>query len=422
MSGIILFGLFFLLLLVVPVGYAIGIATVLSMVLRTSIPLETFTQSSVMGANSFALMAVPFFMLCGSLMTTGGVARRIVTFVNTLLGAVTGGLAIVTTVACMFFGAISGSAVATTSAIGSFMIPEMHKKGYDDGFSGAIAAAAGSVGVIIPPSVPFVIYGVVAGCSISDLFKAGIIPGILMGFALIVVCYVSSKKRRYSGTERAATAKEVLVAFKDAFWALLMPVIILGGIYSGVFTATEAAVVAVVYCIIISVFVYKEMNWKQVWEAFMSVVEINGVTLFMMGFTAMFASFLTLENIPGAIAEFILSISSNKIIILMVINIFLLLVGCVIDNIPATIIFAPILLPVVTKLGMSSVTFGVMLTMNLAIGFVTPPYGICLFMVSAISDISMGKMMKNMLGFLVALLVVLMITTYVPFVTMALLK
>jgi C4-dicarboxylate transporter DctM subunit len=422
MSGIILFGIFFLLLLVVPVGYAIGIATVVSMALRTSIPLETFAQSSVTGANSFALMAVPFFMLCGSLMTTGGVAKRIVAFVNTLFGAVTGGLAIVTTVACMFFGAISGSAVATTSAIGSFMIPEMRKKGYDDGFSGAIAAAAGSVGVIIPPSVPFVIYGVVVGCSISDLFKAGIIPGILMGLALIVVCYMTSQKRGYSGTERAATASEVWGAFRDAFWALMMPVIILGGIYSGVFTATEAAVVAVVYCIIISVFIYKEMNWKQVYEAFMSVVEINGVTLFMMGFTTMFATFLTLENIPGTIANFILSISGNKIIILLVINIFLLLVGCVIDNIPATIIFAPILLPVVTKLGMSSVTFGVMLTLNLAIGFVTPPYGICLFMVSAISDISMGKMMRNMLGFLVALLIVLMLTTYVPFITMALLK
>ncbi|MDR1966552.1 MAG: TRAP transporter large permease [Synergistaceae bacterium] len=421
MSGIILFALFFGLLLIVPVGYAIGIATLLSMIFCTSIPLETFTQTSVSGANSFTLMAVPFFMLCGSLMTTGGVAKRIVNFVNTLFGALTGGLAIVTTVACMFFGAISGSAVATTSAIGSFMIPEMRKKGYDDGFSGAVAAAAGSVGVIIPPSVPFVIYGVVVSCSISDLFKAGIIPGILMGVALMIVCYALSKNRGYEGTGHVCTAWEVWASFKDAFFALLMPVIILGGIYSGVFTATEAAVVAVVYCIVVSVFVYREMTWKQVYEAFSSVVEINGVTLFMMGFTVMFASYLTLENIPSSIASFIMSISDNKFIILLIINFFLLLVGCVIDNIPATIIFAPIFLPVVAKLGMSPITFGVMLTMNLAIGFVTPPYGICLFMVSAISEIQMGEMMKNMVGFLIALLVVLALVTYIPFVTMCLL-
>jgi C4-dicarboxylate transporter DctM subunit len=360
-------------------------------------------------------------MLCGNLMTTGGVAMRIVNFVNTLCGAVTGGLAIVTTVACMFFGAISGSAVATTSAIGSFMIPEMRKKGYDEGFSGAIAAAAGSVGVIIPPSVPFVIYGVVVSCSISDLFKAGIIPGILMGVALIITCYIYSKKRGYSGSGHVCTLKEVWVSFRNAIWALLMPVIILGGIYSGAFTATEAAVTAVVYCIIISVFVYREMTWKQVYAAFTSVVEINGVTLFMMGFTAMFASYLTLENIPSLITRFILSISSNKFVILLIINLFLLLVGCVIDNIPATIIFAPILLPVVLQLGMSPITFGVMLTMNLAIGFVTPPYGICLFMVSAISGIPMGAMMKNMIGFLIALIIVLMMTTYIPFITTCLL-
>jgi C4-dicarboxylate transporter DctM subunit len=421
MSGIVLFVLFFGLLLVVPVGYAIGISTILSMIFCTSLSLETFTQTSVSGANSFTLMAVPFFMLCGSLMTNGGVARRLVNFVNTLFGAITGGLAIVTTVACMFFGAISGSAVATTSAIGSFMIPEMRKKGYDDGFSGAVAAAAGSVGVIIPPSVPFVIYGVAVSCSISDLFKAGIIPGILMGIALIIASYIISRKRGYKGTGHVASAKEVWQTFKDAIWALLMPVIILGGIYSGVFTATEAAVVAVVYCIIISVYVYKDMTWKQVYDTFGSVLDLNGVTLFMMGFTAMFASYLTLENIPAAIAQFILSLSTNKVIVLLIINLFLLLVGCVIDNIPATIIFAPILLPVVSQLGMSPITFGVMLTMNLAIGFVTPPYGICLFMVSAISDIKMGEMVRNMLGFLIALLIVLTLTTYIPFITMCLL-
>ena len=364
----VLFGSFFILLLLsVPVGHAIGISGLLSFLICTDYSPMVFIKSSLSGTDSFTLLAVPFFMLAGNLMATGGIAKRIVNFADSLLGWMTGGLSIVTTIACMFFGAVSGSAVATTSAIGSFMIPEMEKKGYDKDFSAALAAAAGSVGVIIPPSVPLVIYGVAVNASVKDLFTAGILPGIMMGIAMIIVCVITSRKHGWKGDAKRPEPKKVWKAFKEGFWALLMPVIILGGIYKGIFTPTEASVVSVVYCIFVSMFV---------------------------------------------------GISHNKFVILLMINILLLIVGCVIDNIPATIILAPILLPVVKAIGMSPITFGVMLTMNLAIGFITPPYGINLFMATAVSGVPMDAMMKRIGGLLVSLLVVLMVFTFVPWFTL----
>ncbi|MGE5632282.1 MAG: TRAP transporter large permease [Caulobacteraceae bacterium] len=419
MEALVLFGSFFLLIfLSVPIGFAIGVATLLALTIFTDIPLVLVTQNAVAGVDSFPLMAIPFFILAGNLMSTGGVAKRLLDFANLCFGAITGGLSMVTTVACMFFAAISGSAVATTSAIGSFMIPAMKEKKYDVGFSASIAAAAGTIGVIIPPSIPFVIYGVVVGVSISDLFIAGFIPGILMGVCLLVACYFMSKKHGYKGTGHWPTAREIWTSFKSAIWALLAPGIVLGGIYSGIFTPTEAAVVAVVYSLIIGVFVYKELDAKGLYKALYDTIVINGVTTFMVGFSMAFASYLTLQQIPAAITNVLLGITDNKFILLAIINIFLLMVGCLIDNIPATIILSPILLPIVVKLGMSPITFGIMLTMNLAIGFVTPPYGINLFVASAVANISMGRMMKYMVWFLLALLVALALTTYVPATTM----
>ncbi len=419
MEAMVLFASFFILIfLSVPIGFAIGIATLIALALFSDIPLVLITQNAIAGVDSFPLMAIPFFILAGNLMSTGGVAKRLLDFANLCFGAVTGGLGMVTTVACMFFAAISGSAVATTSAIGSFMIPAMKEKNYDVGFSASIAASAGTIGVIIPPSIPFVIYGVVVGVSISDLFIAGFIPGLLMGVCLLVACYFMSKKYGYKGTGHWPTAGEVWVSFKSAIWALLAPGIVLGGIYSGVFTPTEAAVVAVVYSLIIGAFVYKELDLKGLYKALYDTIIINGVTTFMVGFSMAFASYLTLQQIPAAITSVLLGITDNKFILLAIINIFLLVVGCLIDNIPATIILSPILLPVVVKLGMSPITFGVMLTMNLAIGFVTPPYGINLFVASAVANIPMGRMMKYMVWFLLALLVALALTTYVPATTM----
>lgn len=376
MEAIVLFGSFFvLLLLTVPIGYAIGIATLITVVGFGEIPLTMITQKSITGVDSFPLQAIPFFMLSGNLMSHGGIAKRMIAFFDTLLGAVTGGLSMVATVTSMFFAAISGSAVATTSAVGSFMIPEMKEKGYDDGFSASLVAAAGTIGVIIPPSVPFVIYGVATGTSITGLFKAGLIPGLSMGLALMLVCYFVSKKNGWRGNKVDSSPKKLFKSFLDASLALLSPVIILGGIYSGKFTPTEAAVISVVYSLVVGRFVYRELDNASLYRAFRDTIVVNGATTFMIGLSTAFAALLTLQQIPAQIANTLISITDNKYLLLLIINVFLLVVGCLIDNIPATIILAPVLLPVVQSLGMSDITFGIMLTMNLAIGFITPPYG-----------------------------------------------
>ncbi|MCF2661954.1 TRAP transporter large permease [Pseudoflavonifractor phocaeensis] len=418
MEALVLFGSFFvLLLLMVPIGYAIGIATLIAIVVAGdgTIPLLMITQKAVTGVDSFPLMAIPFFMLAGNLMSGGGIAKRLINFFDSFMGLITGGLSMVTTVTCMFFAAISGSAVATTSAVGSFMVPEMRKRGYDDGFSASIAAAAGTIGVIIPPSVPFVIYGVATGTSITDLFKAGIIPGLGMGAALMIACYFLCKKHGFQVSkkgERKLDPRHVWLSFKDAFWAILSPVIILGGIYSGYFTPTEAAVVGVVYSFIVGRFVYRELDNAAAYKALRDTIVVNGSTTFMVGLSSAFAAYLSLAGIPRKLAAAMLSITDNKFILLLLINCFLLVVGCLVDNIPATIILAPILLPVVESLGMSAVTFGIMLTMNLAIGFCTPPYGIDLFVAQKISGVKMGQMLKYMWWFIFALLAVLMLTTF----------
>ena len=401
MDVITLFLIFFILLMLsVPIGYAIGIATLITLISFSNIPITMIAQNAVAGVDSFPLLAIPFFMLAGNLMSSGGIAKRLVDFFESIIGHITGGLGMVTVVVCMFFAAISGSAVATVSAVGAFMIPEMVKHGYSKSFSAALTAAAGTIGVIIPPSVPFVIYGVVSGSSITELFTAGFLPGILMGVALIIICYIVSKKNGYKGTDKKISLKDILISFKKAFWAILSPVIILGGIYSGKFTPTEAAVISVVYSFVVGVFIYKELDFKGAYTAFKDAIVVNGATTFMVGLSTAFAALLTMEQIPAKIASFILSISNNSFIVLLLINIFLLLVGMFIDNIPATIILTPILLPIAISFGMSPITFGIMLTMNLAIGFCTPPYGIDLFVASAISKVGMDEI-SNQLSFLI---------------------
>lgn len=424
METAMLFGVFVVMLFIgVPIGFAIGLSVIFTiMFFVQDISLMLVAQQSIVGVDSFPLMAIPFFILAGNIMSTGGVAKRLVDLANVLFGFMTGGLAVVGTVTSMFFGAISGSAVATTSAVGSFLIPEMKKHNYDEAFSAASVAAAGTVGVIIPPSIPLVIYAVVVGASITDLFIAGIIPGILMGIALIIANILLCKKMNYHGgggaRTKVPTKGEVFKAFVVAIPALMAPVIILGGIYSGIFTPTEAAVVSVVYSAFVSVLIYRELTLRSLYKALYDTILVNGVTTFMIGISGAFAVFLSMQQIPSNLAEMMLSLTENKFLILLLINIFLLAIGTVVDNIPATIILSPIFLPVVAELGVSPTQLGIIITMNLAIGFITPPYGINLFVASAVSGVRMERMMKPILGLICSLLVVLALVTYVPWTTM----
>lgn len=397
-----------------PVGIALGLATMLTLVLATNIDPIMVTQCAVAGLDSFTLMAIPFFMLAGNFMRYGGISRRLLNLADNIVGFFTGGLGAITTVTAMFFAAISGSGPATVSAIGSFMIPEMESKGYDKGYATALSAAAGTIGVIIPPSIPFVIYGVATETSIGDLFKAGFIPGILLGVAFLVYNYFVAKKNGWIGNGRRFNFRALWVSFKEAFWALLSPVIILGGIYSGYFTPTEAAAVSCVYTFIIGTFVYKEIRWQEFKDCMMDTIVVAGATTFAVGMATSFSYILTLEQIPVIVSSFVLSLTENKILILLVINLFLMVVGMFMDNICSCTILAPILLPVVASYGVEPVHFGIFMSMNLAIGFITPPYGANLFVGSAIGKIPFQRIVKWIWGFIAAAVIVLLVCTYFP--------
>ena len=410
---LVLFGTMFLLMMIgSPIAVALGVATMVTMTATTNISLTTMSTACLSGLDSFPLMAIPFFMLAGTLMKSGGISRRILDIADAVVGWVTGSVGMVTVVASMFFAALSGSSPATVTAIGGITIPEMKEEGYDPAYATAITAAAGTIGVIIPPSIPFVIYGVAAQCSISDLFLAGIIPGILIGVVLMIVNYVTAKKHGFGHTKKFH-AGHLLRTLGDSIWALLVPVIILGGIYGGIFTPTESAVAAILYSIFVGVFIYHELDLKSILEAFKETALINGQTTFLVGISMAFARFLTMSQVPGTLAKGILGIS-NPIAILLVINLFLLVVGCFIDNISSTVILTPILLPIVAGIGMSPIQFGIVMTVNLAIGFITPPYGCNLFFASAISNVSVVDIAKKILPMIGVMLIVLMALTFIP--------
>ncbi|HWP51496.1 MAG TPA: TRAP transporter large permease [Clostridia bacterium] len=417
---LLLFGMMFSLMIIgAPIAVSLGVATMSTMALTTNIGLTSMATACFSGLDSFPLMAIPFFILAGNLMKSGGISRRILDFADALVGWVTGSVGMVTVVASMFFAALSGSSPATVTAIGSITIPEMKKEGYDPAYATAISAAAGTIGVIIPPSIPFVIYGVAAQCSISDLFLAGIIPGVMIGLVLMLVNYSTAKAHHY-GTKKSFALSNLLRAFKDSFWALLVPVIILGGIYGGIFTPTESAVAAIIYSLIISVFIYRELDIKGIYEAVRETVLVNGQTTFLVGISMSFARFLTMSQVPTTLAKSILGIS-DPVVVLLVINLFLLIVGCFIDNISSMVILTPILLPIVTGIGMSPVQFGIVMTVNLAIGFITPPYGCNLFFASAISGVSVVDIAKKILPMIGVMIIVLLVLTFVPVLSIGIL-
>ncbi|MGJ9384381.1 TRAP transporter large permease [Salipaludibacillus sp. CF4.18] len=416
MTVTILFAsLFLFLLLGIPIVASIGAATLLTMYFTTTLPLTIIAQKAFSALDSFPLLAIPFFMLAGLLMGKAGVSQRLLNLATILVGWMVGGLAMVTVLACMFFAAISGSGPATVAAIGSFMIPTMREKGYNEGFAGALTAAAGSIGVLIPPSIPFVIYGVIGGVSVGGMFLAGIIPGVILGIGLMVVSYFIAKKKDYKPEKVInLTFKEVLKALYDAKWALLIPVIILGGIYGGVFSPTEAAVVAVVYSLIIGLFVHKELSLTDLYDCFKQTVIINTITMIIISFSITMSYIMIVEQIPGTIASFIMGLSNSPIVILLIINVLLLIVGMFFDTISALVVLTPILLPIVTAVGIDPMHFGVIMVANLAIGFITPPLGANLYVASSVSGIKVEKITRGIMPFLLSLIICLLVITFVP--------
>ncbi|MDN7228193.1 TRAP transporter large permease [Planococcus liqunii] len=422
MTIALLFGTLFVCLFIgVPIAFALGVSALTAIYFGTNLPLSIITQKAFTSLDSFPLLAIPFFMLAGVLMGKGGVSKRLLALASSLVGWMTGGLSMVTIVACMFFAAISGSGPATVAAIGGFMIPAMIARKYEGGFASAVAASAGSIGVIIPPSIPFVLYGVIGGVSVGSMFLAGILPGLLIGVALLITAYLISRKRGYkpeAGEASNFEFKEVIRTFWEAKWALLIPVIILGGIYGGIFSPTEAAVVAVVYAIIIGKFVYKELSWEGLYESFRQSIVINATTMIIIGLSVSFAYFMTIEQIPGAISGYLTNLSTNPLVILIAINLLLLVVGMFIDTISALVVLTPILLPIVVAVGVDPIHFGVILVANLAIGFITPPLGVNLFVASSVGGVQFERIAVSVLPFLLAMIICLAIITFVPALSM----
>ncbi|NME05024.1 TRAP transporter large permease [Psychrobacillus sp. BL-248-WT-3] len=416
MTVALLFGTLFICLLIgVPIAISLGVSALVAIYFGSNLPLGIIAQKAFTSLDSFPLLAIPFFMLAGVLMSKGGVSKRLLDVATALVGWVVGGLSLVTIVASMFFAAISGSGPATVAAIGGFMIPEMKNKKYDGGFAASVSASAGSIGVIIPPSIPFVLYGVIGSVSVGSMFLAGILPGIIIGIGLMITAYVIAKKRGYKSEGSARFSfKDVLKATYDAKWALLIPVIILGGIYGGFFSPTEAAVVAVVYALIIGLFVYKELTWKSVFECFREAVVINATTMIIIGLSVSFAYFMTLEQVPNDISSFLTELSTNPIVILLAINIILLIVGMFIDTISALVILTPILLPIVIAVGVDPIHFGVILVANLAIGFITPPLGVNLFVASSVGNVKFERIVMAIIPFLFSMIVCLILITFLP--------
>ncbi|WP_019123350.1 TRAP transporter large permease [Brevibacillus massiliensis] len=403
----------------VPIAISLSLAAIGGIGLSSvPIPLTVVAQRFFTAVDSFPLLAIPFFMLAGELMMAGSMAQRITNVAFACVGWLKGGLAQVSTLASMFFAGISGSGAADTAAVGKMMIPVMEKKGYDKAFAASTVATAGTIAVVIPPSIPMIVYGVTAGVSIGALFTAGIIPGILIGLSIMGMNYFTAKKRGYDRQGGAFELTTLRKALKEGVWALLLPVIIIVGIRSGVFTPTESAAIAAAYALFVGMFVYRDVKWKQLPDALMSAGITTAMIVFIIAAANLFGWLLTAEQIPGQLAALIMGVTTNKYVILLLINIILFIAGCFLNASAAITILTPLFLPLIKTAGIDPVFFGLVMVVNLALGLITPPVGLDLFIVQGIANISLEHLIRGIFPFIVLLVADLLLITYVPQISM----
>ncbi len=401
------------LLIGVPIAFSLGVASIAFLVVLGGIPFEVVAQRMFNGLDSFPFMAIPFFILAGELMNTGGITKRLVTFSETLVGHMKGGLAHVNIITSMFFAGITGSAIADTSAIGSMLIPAMEKEGYDADFSAAVTASASVMGPIIPPSIPFVIFSLLSGTSVAALFLAGVIPGVLLAAGLMLVTYIIARKRNYPKRPGFPSIRAILRAFVPALIPLMMPLIILGGILGGIVTATEASGIAVVYGLVIGFLVYRNISLRQLLDIFLSTAKTVGIVFLVIACSNVFNWMLTVAQVPQTITSFVSQSFGSRALLLLAINIVLLFFGTFMEGTAAMIITVPILMQMTGIFGINPVMLGAIVVLNLMIGLITPPVGLCLFVACGIAKITLEKLVKAIWPFLVVEVVVLFLVTYI---------
>ncbi|MAR71024.1 C4-dicarboxylate ABC transporter permease [Halomonas litopenaei] len=401
-----------LMLIGVPIAFTIGASTLATLVVQGT-PLAVVPQQMFQGINTFALVAVPMFILTGDLMAQGAVSRKLVDFADSLFGFLKGGLSLVSVLAGMFFAAISGSGAATTAAVGSSLVPELKRKGYDPASAASLIAASGTIGVVIPPSVPMIIYAVIAQESVSDLFLAGFLPGLAMGLGLGAIALVQAHRRQYPHGSPLSLAT-IWRTLRAASWGLMTPVIILGGIFSGVFTPSEAAVVAVVYALLVSLFVYRDLTYRDVYAVMIRSAITTSVIMLVIATSAVLSWTLSSAQVPAQIAQSVLSLSTDPYVILLLVVAVILLTGVFIETASALIILTPVLLPLVTQLGIDPVHFGLIIVVGLAIGMITPPVAINLYVASSVTQLPLERITRAILPYLLGLIGVLLLVVYVP--------
>jgi tripartite ATP-independent transporter DctM subunit len=416
-TEILILSLLFLFAINTPIAIAIGVASILTILVQGDFTLMMVVQRMFSGTDSFHLMAVPLFMFTGTLMEAGGISRRIIDFANALVGWLPGGLAAVTIVSAMFFAGISGSAAADAAAVGAILIPAMKKSGYKSDFAAAVQASGGSIGVIIPPSIPMIIFGFLTGASIGQLFAAGIFPGVLIGLSLIGVATYISAKKGYASTTRFSIS-EVWRTFNRSFLAMGAPVIILGGILFGIFTATESAAVAVVYALVVGMLVYRKIKLKDLVHLFVNGSITSSIVMFIIATASVFSWIAAIEDIPARLAGTLLTLTENPIILLLLINMVLLIAGTFVETTASLILLVPMITAMLPSLGIDIIQLGVIVVSNLAIGMLTPPMGICLIVSCSISGDSLSAISKRILPFLGILIIDLLIITFYSPLTM----